>query len=606
MCGIFGYTGKNPCISYIIKGLKMLEYRGYDSAGIATLNNGNINIRKVVGKVELLENIIDKNDESLIGIGHTRWATHGAPTEENAHPHFDCDMRFVVVHNGIIENYKEIKDYLIKKGHIFRSQTDTEVIAHLLEEYSSSDIKFSFKKIIDEIEGSFALLILDKKNPNTLYAIRRQSPLIVGLGKEEVFIASDIPALSLWVEDFIFPDDDQLMVITPKNIEIYNLKKDLEQLPLKTIKLPKEKIFADKGEFPHYMLKEIFEQPIVVKDILTTAIERKGDLFFFKDFREEDNFWKDINRIYIVACGTSYHAGYFAKYLWEEELPYNIEVDYASEFRYRKPKIDRNSLFIAISQSGETADTIAALRLAKEKGAKILSLTNNQRSTIARESDLNIFLRSGVEIGVAATKTFMAELVFIYLLRDYIKQRLYYKSEVDWEGLRKIPIYLEKILSESNIIKKIAYKYAERKNFLYIARGRNYPLVLEGALKLKEISYQHAEGVSAGEMKHGPIALLDENTPVVAIAVNDETYNKIISNIEEVKARKAPIIIIGNEKDNKIKALGDDIIPIPEHDSKFYPFLITLPLQLFAYYVAEYLGREIDQPRNLAKSVTVE
>lgn len=606
MCGIIGYVGRKPCIPYIVKGLKMLEYRGYDSAGIATLVDGEIKIKKVVGKVNQLEKIVVNNEESYIGIGHTRWATHGEPTSDNAHPHIDCNGRFVVVHNGIIENYKELKDYLLKKGHIFRSQTDTEVIVHLLEEFSEENILYSFKRVVERLEGSFALLVLDKNNPQTLYGIRRQSPLIIGLGEGEVFVASDIPALSLWVENYIFPEDEQLAIINPKKLEIYNLKDKLEKLNIETVKISRERISVDKGGYPYYMLKEIHEQPAVLREIFTEGIEKKENFFFFKDFKEDNNLWKNINKIFIVACGTSYHAGYFAKYLWEEELPYNVEVDYSSEFRYRKPKIDKNTLFIAISQSGETADTIAALRLAREKGAKILSLTNNLRSTIGRESDFNLYLRTGIEIGVAATKTFMAELAFIFLLKEYIKQELYGENTINWDDLRKIPVYLEKILSESNLVKEIAYKYSKNKNFLYIARGKNFPLILEGALKLKEISYVHAEGVSAGEMKHGPIALLDESTPVMTIAVQDETYNKIFSNLEEVKARKAPIIAIATENDKKIMDVANDFIYVPKYDSKYYHFFVTIPLQLFAYYVAEKLEREIDQPRNLAKSVTVE
>ncbi len=606
MCGIMGYVGRKPCIPYIVKGLKMLEYRGYDSAGIATLVDGEIKIKKVVGKVNQLEKIVVNNEEGYIGIGHTRWATHGEPTLDNAHPHIDCNGRFVVVHNGIIENYKELKDYLLERGHIFRSQTDTEVIVHLLEEFSEENIVYSFKRVVERLEGSFALVVLDKNNTQTLYGIKRQSPLIIGLGEGEVFVASDIPALSLWVENYIFPEDDQLVILNPKKLEIYNLKDKLEKLNIKPVKISRERISVDKGGYSHYMLKEIHEQPAVLREIFTEGIEKKENFFFFKDFKEDNNLWKNINKISIVACGTSYHAGYFAKYLWEEELPYNVEVDYSSEFRYRKPKIDKNTLFIAISQSGETADTIAALRLVREKGAKILSLTNNLRSTIARESDFNLYLRTGIEIGVAATKTFMAELAFIFLLKEYIKQELYGENTINWDDLRKIPVYLEKILSESNLVKEIAYKYSKNKNFLYIARGKNFPLILEGALKLKEISYVHAEGVSAGEMKHGPIALLDENTPVMTIAVQDETYNKIFSNLEEVKARKAPIIAIATENDKKIMDVANDFIYVPKYDSKYYQFFVTIPLQLFAYYVAEKLEREIDQPRNLAKSVTVE
>jgi len=612
MCGIIGYIGNNSCVNYLIEGLKLLEYRGYDSAGIAMVSSkdSDIFIKKVVGKVRDLEKVV-RNDlvdgYFNVGIGHTRWATHGEPTEINAHPHTDCDGRFVVVHNGIIENYKEIKDELISKGHRFRSQTDTEVIVHLIEEFSksSTNILEVFEKVSKKLEGSFAIVVLDRQNPNVLYAIRRQSPLIVGLGEKENLIASDIPALSPWVENFIFPDNDQLMLITPNKVEIYDVKNGVEKVNIQTVKIPRENIKIDKGNFPHYMLKEIFEQPLILREIFTHAIKKEGDNFYFEDFQEDRDLWENINKIFIVACGTSYHAGLLAKYLWED-LPYEIEVDYSSEFRYRNPKINEKTLFIAISQSGETADTISALRLAKEKGAKILSITNNLKSNIARESDYSLFLRSGVEIGVAATKTFTAQLAFIYLLREYIKQRLYGKIDIDWENYRKIPTYVEEILEESNIVKDMAYKFSKKKNFLYIARGINYPLILEGALKLKEISYVHAEGVSAGEMKHGPIALLDKNTPVVSIAVQDSTYNKILSNIEEVKARKAPIIIIGNKGDRKLMELTKYIISIPKFVPEFYPFLVTIPLQLFAYYVAEKLGREIDQPRNLAKSVTVE
>lgn len=607
MCGIFGYVGNKNCIPYIISGLEKLEYRGYDSAGIAYLKDKNLEIKKIVGKVQNLKEILDFNDFSNTGIGHTRWATHGGISVENAHPHTDCEGNIAVVHNGIIENYKEIRDFLMSRGHKFRSQTDTETVPHLLEEMVDKEemsLEEALKELFKRLEGAFALLIMDKRRPNILYALRKQSPLIVGFGTGENFVASDIPALGDYTERFYYLEDNQMAIVSDKEIKVYDLKTN-NYIEVEPIIVPLDGIRAEKNGYPHFMLKEIFEQPLVVRRILST-LERDKDKFVFEDIKNVDISWEKIRKVFIVACGTSYHAGYYAKFLWEKELPYFIEVELASQMHHRNLNIPEETLFITISQSGETADVISTLRKVKESGFEVLSLVNNPQSTVARESDYFINLRAGVEIGVAATKTFMAELVYLELLKEYIKSRLY-NIKIDLDKWNMFPAYLESYLSQiKDQVFEVAKKYYQKRNFLYLARGRNFPLALEGALKLKEISYIHAEGIPAGEMKHGPIALLDPETPVFGIVYKDETYSKMINNLEEAKARKAPIIAIGNEGDKKLENLVDDLIPIPNIDPFYYPYMGVMVLQLFAYHVANLLGREIDQPRNLAKSVTVE
>ncbi|MEN3011556.1 MAG: glutamine--fructose-6-phosphate transaminase (isomerizing) [Dictyoglomus thermophilum] len=607
MCGIFGYVGNKNCIPYIISGLEKLEYRGYDSAGIAYLKDKNLEIKKIVGKVQNLKEILDFNDFSNTGIGHTRWATHGGISVENAHPHTDCEGNIAVVHNGIIENYKEIKNFLISRGHKFRSQTDTEIVPHLLEEMVDKDgmsLEEALKELFKRLEGAFALLIIDKRRPSILYALRKQSPLIVGFGTGENFVASDIPALGDYTERFYYLKDNQMAIVSDKEIKVYDLKTN-NYIEVEPIIVPQDGIRAEKNGYPHFMLKEIFEQPLVVRRILST-LDRDKDKFIFEDIKNVDISWEKIRKVFIVACGTSYHAGYYAKFLWEKELPYFIEVELASQMHHRNLNIPEETLFITISQSGETADVISTLRKVKENGFKVLSLVNNPQSTVARESDYFINLRAGVEIGVAATKTFMAELVYLELLKEYIKSRLY-NIKIDLDKWNMLPTYLESYLSQiKDRVFEVAKKYYQKRNFLYLARGKNFPLALEGALKLKEISYIHAEGIPAGEMKHGPIALLDPETPVFGIVYKDETYSKMINNLEEAKARKAPIIAIGNEWDEKLESLVDDLIPVPNVDPFYYPYMGAMVLQLFAYHVANLLGREIDQPRNLAKSVTVE
>jgi glucosamine--fructose-6-phosphate aminotransferase (isomerizing) len=609
MCGIFGYTGRSNSLLYIISGLEKLEYRGYDSAGIAYIKNGEIEIKKVVGKVQDLKNILDFSIVSNIGIGHTRWATHGGITYENAHPHVDCLKNIALVHNGIIENYKEVKKFLENKGHKFLSQTDTEVAVHLLE-YLLNEEKLSLEEAIEEIfrrlEGSFAFLVMDRRRKRELFAIRKQSPLIIGYGKGENFIASDIPALGIYTDTFYFLKDNEFAKISPEKIEIFHVTDGKSKLiTINPIKIPQDNIRAEKDGYPHFMIKEIFEQPSVARRIISN-LERYDNIFEIKELKESNIEWDKIQQTFIIACGTSYHAGYFAKFLWEQELPYSVDIELASQIYYRSLKVPPNTLFIAISQSGETADVISAVRNLKEKGFKVLSLVNNTQSTIARESDYVIGLKAGVEIGVAATKTFIAQLIWLGLLKDYIKTKIL-KENINLDNWNLLPTYLENYLdSIKNLVKNISDKYYLKRNFLYLARGKNYPLALEGALKLKEISYIHAEAVPAGEMKHGPIALLDPDTPVFGLVYKDETYSKMVNNLEEAKARKAPIIAIGNENDEKLLNLVNDLIPIPNIDPFYYPYLAAVVLQLFAYYTANNLGREIDQPRNLAKSVTVE
>uniref|UniRef100_A0A7C3MJX9 Glutamine--fructose-6-phosphate aminotransferase [isomerizing] n=1 Tax=Dictyoglomus thermophilum TaxID=14 RepID=A0A7C3MJX9_DICTH len=609
MCGIFGYTGSNNSLPYIISGLEKLEYRGYDSAGIAYIKNGEIEIKKVVGKVQDLKNSLDFSTISNIGIGHTRWATHGGITYENAHPHVDCLKNIALVHNGIIENYKEVKKFLENKSHKFLSQTDTEVSVHLLE-YLLEEEKLSLEEAIEEIfrrlEGSFAFLVMDKRRNRELFAIRRQSPLIIGYGKGENFIASDIPALGMYTDTFYFLKDNEFAKVSPEKVEIFHVTGDKSKLiTINPIKIPQDNIRAEKDGYPHFMLKEIFEQPSVARRIISN-LERYDNVFEIKELKESNIEWDKVQHTFIIACGTSYHAGYFAKFLWESELPFSVDIELASQIYYRSLKVPQNTLFIAISQSGETADVITAVKNLKEKGFKVLSLVNNTQSTIARESDYVIGLKAGVEIGVAATKTFIAQLIWLGLLKDYIKAKVL-KENINLDNWNLLPTYLENYLdSVKNLVKNISDKYYLKRNFLYLARGKNYPLALEGALKLKEISYIHAEAVPAGEMKHGPIALLDSDTPVFGLVYKDETYSKMVNNLEEAKARKAPIIAIGNEKDEKLLNLVDDLIPMPNIDPFYYPYLAAVVLQLFAYYMANNLGREIDQPRNLAKSVTVE
>ena len=609
MCGIVGYIGSRETAKVLIEGLKRLEYRGYDSAGIAIFHQGKIEIRRKEGKLTKLEELIGgETFNGKVGIGHTRWATHGRPSDENAHPH--KAGKVAVVHNGIIENYLPLKDILKSKGHVFTSETDTEIVSHLIDEflqegYSSLE---AVRVALGKIKGSYALGILFEGDEECLIAAKKESPLVVGIGEEEYFIASDVPAILPYTRNFIFMEDGEVALLSSKGVKVFDAKGDeVSKEPKRVNWSP---LMAEKGGYKHFMLKEIFEQPRAVTDTIRGRLsEEKGDAVL-EDIHFDPMFLKKIRRINLVACGTSYHAALVGKFLIEEFCRIQVEADIGSEFRYRNPIIGEDDLFVAISQSGETADTLAALREAKRKGAMTLVICNVVESSLAREADHVIYTHAGPEIGVASTKTFVTQLVILFLLALRIGRELGLLSEKEGkfliEELIKVPHLMEEMLKSSQQVAQIARKYLHVRDFLYLGRGINYPLALEGALKLKEISYVHAEGYPAGEMKHGPIALIDREMPVVVLATKNGVYEKVISNIEEVKAREGKIIALASLSDQKIAQKVDDIISIPETHPSLTPILLAIPLQLLAYYMADFKGLDVDQPRNLAKSVTVE
>jgi len=610
MCGIVGYVGNKFVDSLLIAGLERLEYRGYDSAGIATLNKGRLKIRKQAGKIQLLkEKLKEKSLGGELGIGHTRWATHGKPTTKNAHPHIDCKKSLAIVHNGIIENYLELRKKLIGEGHIFKTDTDTEVIAHLIEKYLDKGLLRATQKAIKKLKGSYALAIISRSEPDKIVVAKRDSPLVIGMGKDENFIASDVSAISALTSNIIFLENGQTGVITRDKVRVFDktgklVKKKVKKLKWITSKGPQ------KDGYEHFMLKEIYEQPRIARDVLQRRISEDKKTLYFESIGLSDEKLSRINNVIIQACGTSWHAGLVGKYLFEKHLRLRTEVDLSSEFRYRNPVAGGDTLVIAISQSGETADTLAGIRLAKSKFLQILSICNTIESSVARESDGVIYIYAGPEIGVASTKAYTAELLSLFLFTIYwgkVKGTITEKKARSMiEELERIPLYMEEILHSQKDILECARRYYQASNFLFLGRNINYPTALEGALKLKEISYIHAEGYAAGEMKHGPIALIDEKVPVVCIALRDSVYEKMINNIQEVKARKGKVIAIATQGDNKIKKYVDYPLFIPKIEEEFSPILSVIPLQLLAYYIAIKRGCNVDQPRNLAKSVTVE
>jgi glucosamine--fructose-6-phosphate aminotransferase (isomerizing) len=611
MCGIVGYIGNKKAVDILIEGLKRLEYRGYDSAGIATIYNGKINLVKRLGKLKILDEEIKKNPlPGSIGIGHTRWATHGAPSEINSHPHSDCTGELVLVHNGIIENFQELKEKLIREGHKFTSQTDTEVVAHLIEKYLKfcKSLEEAVKLALKEVEGAYALGILYTKEPEKLVAARCGSPLIVGLGEGENFIASDVPAILNRTRKVIFLDDREIILITKEKVVVTDLDGNLKDKKINFIEWDAEA--AEKSGYPHFMLKEIYEQPRVIRDTLRGRISKDRKEILLQDMNMSKEELKNIKKIFIVACGTAFYAGFTGKYILEKYTNIPVEVDIASEFRYRNPKIDKETLVLSVTQSGETADTLASVREGREKGAKSISICNVVGSTIARESDGVIYTHAGPEIGVASTKAYTAQLTAFYLFTIYLgKLRGVLNEETTnfmINNLEKLPELVEKVLKNQEQILKIRDKFYNSSNALYLGRSFNYPNALEGALKLKEISYIHAEGYAAGEMKHGPIALIDENMPVFCIAVKSKVYDKMVSNIQEVRARKGRVISIATEGDEDIKKHSEEVIYVPEIEEEFSPPVVVVPLQLIAYHIAVKRGCDVDQPRNLAKSVTVE
>ncbi len=620
MCGIVGYVGKRDAVGILMNGLKRLEYRGYDSAGIAVFDKGGkITFRKKKGKVNDLAKVLHKEPLSgKIGISHTRWSTHGVPSDRNAHPHLDCKGEIAVVHNGIIENFRELKNSLIKEGHKFISETDTEVIVHLVERFYKGNLEEAVRRAVKELHGSYAICVMHKREPNRIVGARMDSPLIVGMGKHENFLASDIPAILEYTRHAAHVENGEIVNIDSDHVSVKSLEG-------RTIKKRPQRIEwdiaqAEKKGFPHFMLKEIFEQPEVIKKIIKTRLS--GENIHFDELKMSDETLLKTRNIAIVACGTAYHAGLTGKYIFEELVRVPAWVDTSSEFRYRDPIVNKDTLMIVISQSGETADTLAALREAKKRKAKVLAICNVLGSSIAREADGVIFTHAGPEIAVASTKAYTAQLATLYLLTLYMARRKHALSEARIKKLldefKRLPSLLDETLSrykkDKNEIAHYAkdfkryYKKSHTKSFfLYLARNINYPNALEGALKLKEISYISAEGYPAGEMKHGPIALIDENPWVVCIATKSKTYDKMCSNIEEVKARGGMVVAIITAGDEAIKDHGlNYIIEVPDTDELFSPILIAIPLQLLAYYVAREFGYDIDQPRNLAKSVTVE
>ena len=609
MCGIIGYIGNQNSVPILIDGLKRLEYRGYDSAGIAFIQHEKIEVRRCVGKLKNLEMVLSGEKlNSTIGIGHTRWATHGRPSEENAHPHRVGNI--VVVHNGIIENYIQLKKELIAEGRHFTSETDTEVIAHLIERHTKRGLTLvqAVQEALKEVKGAYAIAVLKEEEPDILVGARNGCPLVAGLAQGGSFLASDIPAILNYTRDVLFLNDEEIIILSPEGIQIVDLEGNpVEKEPSKVMWNP---VMAEKGGYRHFMLKEIYEQPRAIMDTLRGRLSYDtGNVYLDEAGLSEDDV-KGLKKIFIVACGTSWHAALVAKFMIEEIARLPVEVDVGSEFRYRNPLIDGKSLLIAITQSGETADTLAAMREAKGKGGKVFSVCNVDGSTAARESDGIIYTNAGPEIGVAATKTFTAQLVALYILAIYLGRARGLLSQAEGknklETLSQLPNLVEKILEDSDRIEEMARHYFQYTDFLYLGRGPNYPIALEGALKLKEISYIHAEGYPAGEMKHGPIALIDDKMPTVALITRNNVYDKVISNIMEVKARGGKVIAIATDGDEDISAKADDVVYLPQFDHLLTPVLLAIPLQLFAYHIAVLRGCDVDQPRNLAKSVTVE
>ncbi len=608
MCGIVGYVGPRQAGSILIDGLKRMEYRGYDSAGIAVINGAGVKVRKAAGKLSVLtEQLKSGAPEGTVGIGHTRWATHGAPTTPNAHPHLDQSGRIAVIHNGIIENATTIRKALQMRNHTFQSETDTEVLAHLIGEYYTGDLEEAVANALWDVEGAYGIAVISSEEPGTLVAARNGSPLLVGVGEGEYFVASDASAILEHTRSVVYLDDGEMAVLKRDGYRVRNLTQTHVAKTVNQIEWDLATI--ERGGYPHFMLKEIFEQPDSLWNTLRGHLLEEEGTARLRGLNLSDDELKRFDRIIITACGTSWHAGLIGEYMIEELARVPVEVEYASEFRYRNPVLDDRCLVIAISQSGETADTLAAIREAKRRGARVIGLVNVVGSTIAREVDGGLYLRAGAEIGVASTKAFnsqVAALAMVALRMARLKNLSLLQGREFISALNRLPDQIRQILARSEEIEELARRYHQATNCLYLGRGVNFPVALEGALKLKEISYIHAEGYPAAEMKHGPIALIDENMPVVIIAPKDAVYSKIVSNVEEVKARKGRVIALVTEGDVEIGKLAEDTFPLPATHDLLTPILASVPLQLFSYYVAVLRGCNVDQPRNLAKSVTVE
>ena len=615
MCGIIGYLGPKKVVPILIDGLRRLEYRGYDSAGVAVVRNGQIDRRRSAGKLANLEQAIDTQPlEGLYGVGHTRWATHGRPTEENAHPHQDCTGKIVVVHNGIIENYLDLKRELQRLGHRFVTETDSEVIAHLLEQETGKGrrLEEAARQALLHMRGLFAFVAISTDDPEKIVAVRNGPPIVVGLGEDEFFVASDTPAILSHTRDVVFLGDEEMAVVTRHGVEFTDFAG--ARVAKATQRVLWDPVMAEKSGYRHFMLKEIFEQPRAAEETLLGRVSLETGRVFLEEIAITDADLRQVNKVVLVACGTSWHAALVGKFLIERLAGLPVEVDYGSEYRYRDFIVDQHTLVTIITQSGETADTLAALREARKKGARSLAVCNVVGSMATRESEGTIYTHAGPEIGVASTKAFTSQLVALNLLALYlgqVKGTLTEASAKDHIGaLLQLPKIMEQALKASAVVEDIAVKYSNRSDFLYLGRGINYPIALEGALKLKEISYIHAEGYPAGEMKHGPIALIDSEMPVVSIAPNDHVFEKMLGNIQEVKARGGSVIAVTTQGHDTLKSIldptHDAIIPLPSVPELLSPIVMVLPLQLLAYHVAVRRGCDVDQPRNLAKSVTVE
>ena len=613
MCGIVGYIGSKEAYPIIIKGLKRLEYRGYDSAGVALLEDTKINLYKKQGKVsKLVEFAENKNKNGHLGIGHTRWATHGEPNDVNSHPHLSNSGNLVMIHNGIIENYAAIKAELEKRGYVFHSETDTEVLLNLIEDIHVNEkvsLGAALRKALNHVIGAYAIALIDKNEPNKLYAARKSSPLVVGIGDNEYFVASDASPIIEYTKNVMYLDDEEIAILEPgKEIDLFTIQNKEKTPYIQELEIQLEAI--EKGGYDHFMLKEIYEQPKSIRDSMRGRLNLSKGIVNLGGIQDYEQALLNANRIVIVACGTSWHAGLVGEYLFEDFARIPVEVEYASEFRYRNPVIYENDIVIAISQSGETADTLAAIELAKSKGATVFGVCNVVGSSISRATHAGSYTHAGPEIGVASTKAFTAQITVLTLMALSIGHKKgtvpasRYRSLLN--EINSIPKLVERCLKTEADIKEISARFQNASNFLYLGRGYSFPVALEGALKLKEISYIHAEGYPAAEMKHGPIALITKEMPVVVIATKGPSYEKVVSNIQEVKARKGVVIAITTEGDVDVKAMADYTIEIPEIEEALVPFLSVVPLQLLSYHIAVLRGCNVDQPRNLAKSVTVE
>ena len=612
MCGIVGYVGDKSATEIVLEGLKRLEYRGYDSAGVAVIGLEGLQIRRAAGRIKVLEGILrERPIDGPIGLGHTRWATHGRPTDENAHPHTDGSGDLVVVHNGIIENYLPIKERLQAEGHVFKSETDTEVIAHLIERHLKDTPRLdeAIRRALRELRGSYAIVVLHRRMPDRLVAAKLGAgSVVVGLGENETFLASDIPAILSHTRDVVVLEDEDVAIITRAGVEITDLDgAPVQRAPSRILWDP---IMAEKGGYRHFMLKEIFEQPRAAADTMRGRVQLEGGTVVLPDVHLDPEVVAGIQRIVLVACGTSYHAAIVGRFMMERLTGVASEVDIGSEFRYRDAVLGPETLVIALSQSGETADTLGAVKAARAKGAPIVGITNVVGSALSREATGTLYTHAGPEIGVASSKTFTATLVALYLLALWLGRRrgalLAEDGRKHIQGLLELPRLMEQTLEMENAVAELAREVSRHKNFLFLGRGINYPLALEGALKLKELSYVHAEGYPAGEMKHGPIALLEDGFPVVALNPRDSSYDRMMGNLEEVRAREGRVIAIGHEGDRELRAKADIMLSVPVAGDLLTPMLLSIPMQLLAYHMAVRLGRDVDQPRNLAKSVTVE